>query len=439
MSKTLFLRIDDFDLYNEWKDINPTVMSVYCESDKRIVPLPPQEESGEEEDEYEEEGPIQLVEYTVGARAALDRLELMGFTLSAVKEHFVEGLAEEVSALDEWRKRAATSGGDFVRLVEAKEEVFGSLTLEKWLHGFRLLQTMHVESDCRFEWWNSMADELPLYIRYMLGEGSSGMYGFPGHDCRPYLRAALEVVGLDGQLTLDLTELVYGEYVDPDTDLCCWSRRELADDFVINHKIVVLTEGKTDKFVLEGALRLLYPHLADFYSFTDFEGARASGGAGAQVNTLKAFIGAGIVNRIVAIFDNDTAAQVATRSIRDILLPVTVRVILYPDLELARNYPTLGPQGISSMDVNRLAAGIELYLGVDVLRQTDGSLTPVQWRGYDQSIRQYQGEVLNKDQLHQKFADKLRICQADPTRIAEFDWSGVKLILESIRTAFAAP
>lgn len=209
--------------------------------------------------------------------------------------------------------------------------------------------------------------------------------------------------------------------------------------FVINHKIVVLTEGKTDKFVLEGALRLLYPHLADFYSFTDFEGAKATGGAGAQVNTLKAFIGAGIVNRIIAIFDNDTAAQVATRSIRGIRLPDTVRVILYPDLDLARNYPTLGPQGISSMDVNGLAAGIELYLGIDVLRQGDGSLTPVQWRGYDQSIRQYQGEVLNKDELHQKFAEKLRICQADPTKIADYDWSGVRAILECIRTAFSAP
>jgi hypothetical protein len=264
------------------------------------------------------------------------------------------------------------------------------------------------------------------------------MYGFPGYDCRSYLRAALEVAGGGGQLTLDLTELVDGEYANADEELCSWSRRELADDFVINHKIVVLTEGKTDRAVLEGAFRLLYPHLAEFYSFTDFDGARASGGAGTQVNTLKAFIGAGIVNRIIAIFDNDTAAHVATRSLRGIRLPETVRVLLYPDLDLARNYPTLGPQGISSMDVNGLATGIELYLGEDVLRQTDGTLTPVQWRGYDQSIRQYQGEVLNKDELHQKFAEKLQACQADPTRIADYDWSGVRAILNAIRMAFAS-
>ncbi len=144
---------------------------------------------------------------------------------------------------------------------------------------------------------------------------------------------------------------------------------------------VVCQDGDV-KVVLEGSFRLLYPHLVEFYSFIDFDGARASGGAGAQVNTLKAFIGAGIVNRIIAIFDNDTAAKVATRSLREIRLPDTVRVLLYPDLELARNYPTLGPQGISSMDVNGLAAGIELYLGDDVLRQSDGALTPVQWRGY---------------------------------------------------------
>lgn len=175
----------------------------------------------------------------------------------------------------------------------------------------------------------------------------------------------------------------------------------------------------------------------DFFSFFDFEGARAGGGAGVLVNTLKAFIAAGIANRTIAIFDNDTAARVAMRTLNAIRLPETVRALRYPDIDLARDYPTIGSQGHSLMNVNGLAAGIELYLGEDVLRQPDGTLTPVQWRGYDQSISDYQGELLDNASLQKRFAKKLKVCTADPTKIDDYDWSGVTLILTAIRTAFS--
>jgi len=76
--------------------------------------------------------------------------------------------------------------------------------------------------------------------------------------------------------------------------------------------------------------------------------------------------------------------------------------------------------------VNGLAASIELYLGIDVLRREDGSLTPVQWRGYDQSIHQYQGELLDKGEIQERFAEKLQICLSSPSRMTEFDWDGVR-------------
>jgi hypothetical protein len=46
----------------------------------------------------------------------------------------------------------------------------------------------------------------------------------------------------------------------------------------------------------------------------------------------------------------------------------------YPEIDIARDYPTLGTNGLSHMDVNGLAGSIELYLGADVLRDSDGVL-----------------------------------------------------------------
>jgi hypothetical protein len=97
----------------------------------------------------------------------------------------------------------------------------------------------------------------------------------------------------------------------------------------------------------------------------DFETSKAEGGAGALVNTVRSFIGAGIMNRTIALFDNDTAAGEALRSLALIAIPENIKIMRLPDIELARNYPTLGPNGIARSDINGLACAVELYLGQD--------------------------------------------------------------------------
>ena len=52
------------------------------------------------------------------------------------------------------------------------------------------------------------------------------------------------------------------------------------------------------------------------------------------------------------LLDNDTAARDALRALRGATLPSHYSVLHYPDIDLARSYPTLGPSGLSEMDVN---------------------------------------------------------------------------------------
>jgi hypothetical protein len=61
-------------------------------------------------------------------------------------------------------------------------------------------------------------------------------------------------------------------------------------------------------------------------------------------------------------------------------------VMRLPDIELARAYPTAGPQGFHLVDVNGQAAGIELYLGRAAL-SVKGELRSVRRTGYNQSAR----------------------------------------------------
>ena len=87
----------------------------------------------------------------------------------------------------------------------------------------------------------------------------------------------------------------------------------------------------------------------------DFEGVRIGGGAGSLVNIVKAFAGAGIVNRTVALFDNDTAARAVLAGLRSIRLPANILVKQLPRLVELESYPTIGPTGSALMNVNDVA------------------------------------------------------------------------------------
>src|SRR5207302_6625534 len=111
--------------------------------------------------------------------------------------------------------------------------------------------------------------------------------------------------------------------------------------------LIVLTEGRTDAEFIAAAVKIFYPHLADVMRFPDF-GIKPEGGVSAVVRNVKAFAAAGVANRTVAVLDNDSAAADGIRHHKDVTLPDNIRVMRYPDLDLARQYPTLGPPTIDS-------------------------------------------------------------------------------------------
>jgi hypothetical protein len=210
----------------------------------------------------------------------------------------------------------------------------------------------------------------------------------------------------------------------------------ISREYDVNRTTVVLTEGSTDRWIIAGAMKVICPHLAPFFSFMDFDGVRMEGGAGALANMVKAFAGAGILNRVIALFDNDTAGTLALQNLKRIALPANIKAFTLPPIDVARQYPTLGPGGVSVMDVNGMACGIELYLGNEILAQPDGTLAPVQWKGYDPKLRQYQGELLAKRDVIDRFKKKIAICESDRSRLPEYDWSGLGLVINLLRTAF---
>lgn len=405
------LYINGCEVFSSKSYVVPEVMTLFRESDKVVT---------EGDDEYEQP----VVEYKALVANVIQRLDIMGFSLKKVVDDFESIRRNKILELSEYV--AEESEGYYAeRLVLYEENKF-----ESYLDAFKTI-TSSGTHPVYFLQENPNSSNL---IQSILSDDYEDFYwAFPCSNVRCFLRALLEIAPQNSFVRQDISSLVSSGYYDIDERVCEKALNTLTLSYPCNSKIIILTEGITDKVVIEESLKLLFPHLHEYYSFMDFS-FLPPGGASNLVNLLKSFSGAGISNKVLALFDNDAAAFSAIDSIKRIQLPSNIKILHYPDIDLAQNYPTIGPNGPSVQDINGSACSIELYFGEDILKES-GTLTPVQWKSLDKRINIYQGEIQNKDKLKKLFMGKLRKCQESPSAINPNEWKEIGVILTHIFNA----
>jgi hypothetical protein len=425
----------DYPVISSKSQVSPLVMTLFRERDKKVFERKCIERNqiAWGHADWEATEVERVVEYTATVREVRDRLRIMGFTLPRAQAEFESTKAEQ---LEELRSHADGSGGegmDALRKHWAEElALLERATFCDFLGAFREIVTSGVNPV-------SFCEKLPhasKLAKYALKDREEFYWGFPCLDIRSFFRALLEVVPEEAPVTQDLTDLVDGGYYEVDDLVCEKSLLELKGDYSVNSRIILLTEGPTDAEVLQASLELLFPHLTDYYSFMDLA-VRAPGGAGSLVHVVKAFAGAGIENRTIALFDNDAAGHSAALLLRAVPLPRHIQVLNYPNITIASQYPTTGPNGAAIQDINGAACSIELYYGRDVLTNS-GSLVPVQWRGFDEKVKRYQGEIQNKDALKAKFLKKVDAGKRSRLQSPSGDWGDMRQLLDSVFDAFSS-
>jgi len=406
--------------------IDADVISLFRKQDKKIkrgqVPYQLFNNS------YDNEQEIKYLYYEAPIKIIRDRLELFGYDLPNVKEAFYSCFAAEkernIERITEYRKGNRETSKMLADYYEKMNRIIMDLTPEEWIENIFKIRASRLEKKehRRFE-ENTIID-------YML---TRNWYGYAGADLYVPLRLILEDFESEGNFLYDLTELVLSEYFEYEEDFVEFGTSLTFTESQEKSKTIVLTEGKTDAWILDKSLDFLYPHLRGYFSFLDFESTGFGGGVGNLVNIVKAFSGAGVLNNVIALFDNDTAALSAVKSLKSTALPSNVVVRHLPIITLLQNYPTIGPSGLTNLDINGIAASIELYLGEDVLKIDGHNFVPIQWTGFDKSINRYQGEVLEKKLIHDRFSKKLK--QAKTTE--DTDWQDLRAIFQVLFTAFS--
>jgi hypothetical protein len=321
---------------------------------------------------------------------------------------------------------------------EKQAEFLRSFDFDFWLSTIEIVMKQRLfERDHQAE-----IEDNPLEpLHYVLGHAWPGgdLFRFPDADeidFRYILRGLLEVIEPDQEVVLDYTDLVHSGYYSKGDNLRKLTFEEFQEDYLVTEKIIILSEGSSDKIILKKTLEILYPHLREYYSFPDFHASNAAGGAPELVRLIKAFTASGIRNRVVSLSNSATAAAEARRGLENTHLPENLRVVDLPPVEFAKHYPTVGPQGNVNVDINGLACSLELYLGLDVLKNAEGELTPIQWRGYNQVLRRYQGEILNKDRLRDKYLNIITRAIYSPQKVTDHDWEPMRRVFGRIFEAF---
>ena len=119
---------------------------------------------------------------------------------------------------------------------------------------------------------------------------------------------------------------------------------------------------------------------------------------------VKTFAGVRMTQRIIALFDNDVAGLEQKRILDQLMrLPPSFRVMALPAVPIGNNYPTIGPEGLRTMNVNGSACSIELFLGLDALKNDSNKLRPIRWKSWNKSAQLYQGALEDKNHATRSF------------------------------------
>lgn len=419
--------------------INPFLLSVFQPSDLKVFERKIGERIqllyGREKEAQESEKAIQ---YISQAKKLKERLNVMGFTMERVEAEFQESKEVSIARLEELKKNPHFKENN--EILESMEEEINTLKISSLTDFLKASKEIIQKRYGYYVSKEKVSNSSNPALNYLL-KNRHTLDDFPHYyDQRTLLRALLEVTEPDKLVTYDITELVENEFfLNEPEKIYNTVIEEVVEnaiyDYEIGDKFLILTEGSSDISILKNSLELLYPHLSEFYSFMDFGKSNTSGSASSLVTTIKSFVAANIKNKIIGLFDNDTAAESAIKGLSKTKIPDNIKIKKYPYLKFLENYPTIGPTGIKKMNINGLAASIELYLGKEILTK-NGELIPVKWKGYDSSLNQYQGEVNDKELIQRQFNEKIKTCKSAPNKINDFDWSGIEAIWEMIFNAF---
>ena len=188
---------------------------------------------------------------------------------------------------------------------------------------------------------------------------------------------------------------------------------------------LIATEGSSDVHILNHAIKLLRPEVADFFRFIDVSERHPFSGTGGLVKFAEGLAKIDVQNKIVFLFDNDAEGVEALKAVRRFKLPSNMSTLLLPDLEEFRQFPAQGPDGIQNSDINGRAAAIECYLDLNLPQYGPAKVV---WTNFRKDSGVYHGALEHKESYAKEFFGQTR----ETIRDGCYDASRIEQVLNAL-------
>ena len=313
------------------------------------------------------------------------RLDLLGYTLENIKIIYESAYTEYCDAMGEY--------ADTVLTFEEYFNVFSKINLSK-------VNTLTEDDDWDFgEYVTKCIFEdkeiQRLLKKYSLGRKSGEFY----ENLPPRL---LVRVLCENPTAKDLPLQWYmADHVENG-----WSKEEdLSPKLEDKDKILIVTEGKSDTFILQTSINKLFPAISDFFYFIDMEENYPFTGTGNLYNFASGLTKIKIQNKTIIVFDNDEAGIFSYKKCKEKLDAIpNLKFYHLPNMDEFKYFLTVGPTGDSYQDINGKAVSIECFLDLDF----NSSKAPkVRWTIYNEKSNKYQGALISKDEYTRTFKKHL--------------------------------
>lgn len=297
------------------------------------------------------------------------RLDLLGFTLERTKKEYMF-LRNEYSEM--YSEKPPLSFNGFFKIITSLD-----------VASVKLLEDDDFFEDYDFGRYFSYIIAKKLNIQKI--EKWDGEF-FENLDPLLTIRLLAENKdNLDKKIIWRFKDVLEGGYI---------KREDVIKEPEESNRYLIVTEGSSDLFVIKKSFEIFHPEVTDLFHFIDMQNNYPFTGCSNLYKFLQGLAKVRPINKVLAIFDNDTAGNEQFNLCKKLLLPRNIKTIKLPELSIFKKFLTRGPSGKKYKNINGTAVSIECFLDLDY---KTSSKAIVRWSNYVKHMNQYQGALEDKE------------------------------------------
>lgn len=227
------------------------------------------------------------------------RLDLLGYNLVSIKRMFEETVCEH-EEMGYKIKLSFDTFYDVLRNIDISKVDTVKFAAEYYENGYDFGEYVR---KCVLE---SPQIKEKIFLEY--GDSENRKYERPEFELSEFLEnldpyITLRILADNPQNGEQEIQWSYADVVEEG-----WVHRdEVIKELPAERRILIVTEGSSDSYILRKAIDELYPDISDFFDFIDMKENYPFTGTGNLFNFCVGLCRINIQNNIIAIFDNDTA------------------------------------------------------------------------------------------------------------------------------------